>query len=66
MMELKEKGVIRHLGLSTHTPSIGNRVLDMGIIDMMMFSINPAYDYRHGEYAIGAYRKGRALQAMPG
>ncbi len=54
MMELKEKGVIRHLGLSTHTPSIGNRVLDMGIIDMMMFSINPAYDYRHGEYAIGS------------
>ena len=25
----------------------------MGIVDMMMFSINPAYDYQKGEYGIG-------------
>lgn len=27
--------------------------LDTGIVDMMMFSINPAYDYQKGDYAIG-------------
>ena len=29
-------------------------LLDTGLLDMLMFSINPAYDYRHGDYAIGS------------
>ena len=33
----------------------------MGLIDMLMFSINPAYDYRHGEYAIGSVDERTAL-----
>ena len=52
--ELKKQGVVRHIGLSTHTPKIASKVLDMNIIDIMMFSINPAYDYNHGDYAIGS------------
>ncbi len=51
--ELKAEGVIRHIGLSTHSPNIAGKVLDMDIIDMLMFSINPMYDYGHGEYAYG-------------
>lgn len=43
--QLKKQGVVRHIALSTHTPSIANRILDTGIVDMLMFSINPAYDY---------------------
>ncbi len=32
---------------------IVHRVLDMGLVDMVMFSINPAYDYqKKGEFAI--------------
>ncbi|MCD8285754.1 MAG: aldo/keto reductase [Clostridia bacterium] len=54
MQSLKSQGVIRHIALSTHTPKVAGLVLDMGLIDLMMFSINPAYDYRHGEYAIGS------------
>lgn len=50
---LKKDGVVRHIGLSSHTPKVAEKVLDMGILDMLMFSINPAYDYRHGEYAFG-------------
>lgn len=53
IQQLQKEGVVRHIGLSSHTPEVVNHVLDMGIIDMLMFSINPAYDYRHGEYAIG-------------
>lgn len=33
----------------------------MGILDMMMFSINPAYDYRKGEYGIGNVEERMAL-----
>ncbi|WP_294580115.1 aldo/keto reductase [uncultured Thomasclavelia sp.] len=53
LLELKQKGIVRHLGLSSHTPALVNQVLDMKIIDMVMFSINPAYDHHHGDYAIG-------------
>ena len=37
------------------------QVLDMKILDMLMFSINPAYDYNHGEYAIGGSDERSAL-----
>lgn len=51
---LKEKGVVRHIGFSSHTPSVANKLLDTGIMDMMMFSINPAYNLECGdEYGIG-------------
>ena len=53
ILRLKEQGIVRHVGLSTHTPELANLVLDMGVLDMMMFSINPAYDYQRGDYGIG-------------
>lgn len=53
IQELKKQGIVKHIGLSSHTPEIVHKVLDMHILDMVMFSINPAYDYKHGEYAIG-------------
>ncbi len=49
MRELKKQGVIRHIGFSSHTPSVANKVLDDGETDMMMFSINPAYDLEQGD-----------------
>lgn len=52
--DLQKDGVVRHIGLSSHAPHLVNRVLDTNKIDMLMFSINPAYDYRHGDYAIGS------------
>lgn len=61
MLELKEQGVIRHIGLSSHTPSVANAILDLGIVDLMMFSINPAYDYQHGDYGIGSGDERQAL-----
>ncbi len=50
---LKADGVIRHLGFSSHTPEVARRFLDTGLMDMFMFSINPAYDYKKGSYGIG-------------
>ena len=54
LLEMKKNGVVRHIGLSTHTPELAQKILDTGLIEQMMFSINPAYDYQHGEFAFGS------------
>jgi len=61
ILNLKKEGVVRHISLSSHTPAIVNRLLDMDVLDMLMFSINPAYDYRHGDYAYGEVDERMAL-----
>ena len=62
LKELKAAGTVRHIGFSSHTPSVANRMLDTGIMDMMMFSINPAYDFEKGdEYGIGTVKERMAL-----
>ncbi len=53
LLSMKEQGIVRHVGLSSHTPSVINRILDDVPVDMLMFSINPAYEYGHGEFANG-------------
>lgn len=42
--ELKAQGRIRHIGMSTHNPDIARMAVESGIIDMMLFSVNPAFD----------------------
>jgi predicted aldo/keto reductase-like oxidoreductase len=54
ILQMKKEGVVRRLGLSSHTPSLIRRVMDDTGIDMLMFSVNPAYDYGQGEYANGS------------
>lgn len=61
ILALKEQGTVRHVGLSSHTPALVHQVLDMGILDMLMFSINPGYDYQQGSYAIGSVGDRMAL-----
>lgn len=53
ILSLQEQGVVKYIGLSTHAPELANKVLDMKILDMLMFSINPMYDYGQGDFAIG-------------
>lgn len=52
--ELKSKGIVKHIGISSHTPSIAQLAINTGLIDMVMFSINPCYDYKKGEFAAGS------------
>ncbi len=61
ILELQKQGVVKHIGMSSHTPETVNAVLDTGHADMVMFSINPGYDYRHGEYAKGSSDEREAL-----
>lgn len=54
LMQMKEQGVVKHIGLSSHTPDTIQKVLDDVSVDMLMFSVNPGYDYQKGEYAKGS------------
>lgn len=54
LMELKEQGIVRHLGLSSHTPATIQQVMDDVPLDMLMFSVNAAYDYHKGTYGRGS------------
>lgn len=54
LLDLKKQGIVRHIGLSTHTPELAELVLDTGLVDQLMFSINAGYDYHHGDYANGS------------
>ena len=60
--ELKAARRIRHIGFSSHTPSVANRVLDTGLIDLLVFSVNPAYDLEQGdELGVGSVSERAAL-----
>ncbi len=62
LKELKDKGIVHHMGFSSHTPEIAERLLDTGLMDIFMFSINPAYDFESGdEYGVGNYKDRRHL-----
>ncbi|MGI5967086.1 MULTISPECIES: aldo/keto reductase [Anaerotruncus] len=42
--ELKAQGKIRHIGLSSHNPLSARAAVESGLIEVLMFSINPCYD----------------------
>lgn len=43
-LQLKKEGKIRHIGLSSHNPTVAIQAVESGLIDVLMFSINPCYD----------------------
>ena len=42
--ELKAKGQIRHIGLSSHNPVVALKAIESESIEVLMFSVNPVYD----------------------
>ena len=43
-LNLKREGIIRTVGLSSHNPEVALMAVESGLIDVLMFSINPCYD----------------------
>ena len=43
-LSLKQKGDIRHIGISTHNPKIADAALKTGVPEVLFFSLNPAFD----------------------
>jgi predicted aldo/keto reductase-like oxidoreductase len=46
--DLKRQGVVRALGASAHNPATAKRMVESGVIELLMFSINPAFDLMDG------------------
>ena len=44
VQELKASGKIRHIGMSTHNTDMAIKAAESGLIEMLLFSVNPAFD----------------------
>jgi len=47
--ELKAKGVIKTIGLSSHITPVAKKAVETDLIDVLMFSLNPAIDILPGD-----------------
>lgn len=36
--------MIRHIGMSSHNPKVAVKAAESGYVEMILFSINPAFD----------------------
>jgi predicted aldo/keto reductase-like oxidoreductase len=48
VLELKTSGAIHFIGFSSHNADVAAKAIETGLFDVMMFSLNPAYDMRPG------------------
>lgn len=42
--ELRRAGRIRHIGVSSHNPEAALAAVESGLVEVLMFSVNPCYD----------------------
>lgn len=49
VLEQKAAGSIRCIGLSSHNPAAALEAVENGLIDVLMFSVNPCYDLLPGD-----------------
>jgi predicted aldo/keto reductase-like oxidoreductase len=40
----KAAGQIRHIGISSHNPQVALEAVESGLVEVLMFSVNPCYD----------------------
>ena len=57
-LKMKRAGAVRYVGFASHTPAICQKLIDTGLVDIFMLSINAAYDLkpRCGSLALDAQR----------
>ena len=48
VMQLKQEGKIKHIGVSSHNAEVALRAAKSGWIEVIMFSLNPAFDRLRG------------------
>ena len=53
--ELRAAGTIRHVGLSTHNPEVARLAVESPEIEMILFSVNPAFDMMPATDDLDAY-----------
>lgn len=57
-LKMKQAGAVRYLGFASHTPDICKKLIDTGLVDIFMLSINAAYDLKpqNGSLTLDAER----------
>ncbi len=48
-LKLKEEGKILHIGMSSHNPLVALEAVKSGLVEVLMFSVNPCYDLLPGD-----------------
>ncbi len=61
-LQLKAAGTIGHIGLSTHNPAIAQRAAESGVVEMIMFSCNPAFDLQSADVKLDDFFDGTAFK----
>ena len=64
--QLKEKGIIRHVGMGSHNPAAAKAAVLSGEIEMLMFSVNPAFDLKPSNDVLNELFKEEYDQALRG
>ena len=60
-LDLKKKGHIRAIGASSHNPVTARRIVETGVVDLLMFSVNPAFDMTPATADVLEYHHGKAI-----
>jgi predicted aldo/keto reductase-like oxidoreductase len=67
VQKLKRDGDVGHIGFSSHNPHTAIRAINTGLPEMMLFSINPAFDMLPaGEYMFDHFDKGFGVELFRG
>ncbi len=49
LQSLKREGKIKHTGIGSHNPLVAIKAVESGLIDVLMFAVNPCYDMQPGD-----------------
>lgn len=44
VLDLKRQGILRSIGAGSHNPAVARRLVETGVVDLLMFSVNPVFD----------------------
>jgi hypothetical protein len=67
VLKLKQNGDIGHIGFSSHNPNTAIHAINTGLPEMMLFSINPAFDMLPaGEYIFDHLDTGFGVELFHG
>lgn len=61
-LNLKAAGKIRHIGMSSHNPYVALEGVKSGLIEVLMFSVNPCYDLLPGDEDVDKLFDGKSYE----
>ena len=62
--KLQQQGVCRFIGMSSHNALVSRKLVEMGALDVLMFSINPAFDMLPGGIELDDVFNGKAFEGL--